>query len=105
MLLPLLFVLMAQSVQDPVRTVEFTQRVNAVRSDAMEQMVQIHQKQEKKRFEKSFNEMIAALEDFTHDYNQSRGHVWPKKKADRLEKAIRQLQSCEAWKQYAHPDE
>ena len=47
---------------------------------------------ERRRFEKTFNRLVSALDDFQREYTASAGHVWPKKRADALKKAIKDLQ-------------
>ena len=47
---------------------------------------------ERRRFEKNFNRLVAAMDDFQREYTASGGHVWPQKKADALKKAIKDLQ-------------
>lgn len=57
--------------------------------------VVIHKRRE---FERKFNDLVLAVQHFSEDYNNSAGNVWPKKKADALQKAIRALQRAEGWK-------
>ena len=47
--------------------------------------------EERRRFEQKFNRLVDALDEFQREYNASRGLVWPKKKADALKKALRDL--------------
>jgi hypothetical protein len=54
---------------------------------------------QRSEFAKRFDGLILALRAFEVEYRRSEGMVWPKKEADELNKAIRRLQSSEAWKQ------
>lgn len=106
MLTIFLLTLLAQQPQDPVRGAEMATRMVAATNhtgDEPQRSIAAHQVQEKQRFEKRFNEMVNALSAFTEAYNKDRGLVWPKKEADRLAIAMRELRECEAWKNYTPP--
>ena len=47
---------------------------------------------EKKRFERKFEALVGALNDFTSAYNAGRGQVWPSKEAEAVAKAMREFE-------------
>lgn len=50
---------------------------------------------ERQRFEQRFNQLVDAVASFAREYNQGKGQVWPKPQADRLSKAMLELQSLD----------
>jgi hypothetical protein len=58
---------------------------------------------ERRDFANRFDGLIGALRAFEVEYRKNAGAVWPKKQADELYKAIRRLESTEAWKHYRKP--
>ena len=58
-------------------------------------------KAESAAFHAKFNKMLDAMRAFTSEYNGSQGQAWPAKRAAELDKAMRELQKSEMWKQYA----
>ena len=83
---------------DPVRPLDALIMENAARS----QTQGLHQKnpsdQERRRFEEKFNKLIDALQDFTQEYNRSKGHVWPIKEVEAVNKALRELEQTRSWR-------
>jgi len=55
--------------------------------------------QERRDFEDKFNKLINALLSFSREYNGSRGSVWPKKKAEAINKALQDLEQTRSWRQ------
>ncbi len=47
-------------------------------------------------FEQKFNRLVDAVTEFAKEYNGGKGNVWPQREADRLRKAMLELQSLEA---------
>ena len=41
------------------------------------------------------NQLVAAVDSFANEYNEGKGTIWPQREADKLRKAMRQLQSFE----------
>jgi hypothetical protein len=54
--------------------------------------------QERRHFEEKFNKLIDALQDFTREYNRSNGNVWPAKKVEAVNKALRELERTRSWR-------
>lgn len=46
-------------------------------------------------FESKFNQLIRAVSDFSKSYNEGKGAVWPRAEAEKLSRAMRQLQSTQ----------
>jgi hypothetical protein len=91
----LISVLMLQHQIDPVRPLRLMEvkARSLSEQDASERALEY----QKKQFEEKFNKLIDTLADFTREYNQNNGRVWPAKKAEALQKAFRELQETEAW--------
>jgi hypothetical protein len=54
--------------------------------------------QQRHAFEQTFNRFIKALGEFTQEYNETKGDVWPTKKAEALMKAFRDVERTGAWR-------
>ena len=83
---------------DPVRSLEALTMANAANARAEE----LHRKdasdQERRQFEEKFNKLIDALQGFTQEYNRSNGSVWPAKKVEAVNKALRELEQTRSWR-------
>jgi hypothetical protein len=53
---------------------------------------------ERRQFEEKFNKLIDALQGFSQEYNQSHGSVWPAKKVEAVNKALRELERTRSWR-------
>jgi hypothetical protein len=42
-----------------------------------------------------FNQLVEAVNNFASRYNEGRGTVWPKREADKLRRAMHQVQQFE----------
>jgi hypothetical protein len=58
---------------------------------------------QKREFEERFNDLSRAMEDFAKEYRDGKGHVWPKKAAEAVAKAIKRLESMHLWKKGLEP--
>lgn len=47
-------------------------------------------------FEQKFNRLVDAVTEFAKEYNGGQGSVWPQREADRLRKAMLELQAVES---------
>ncbi len=81
--------------RDPVREVESQQRVLLDRVNQQDGELQSRQRARRREFEARFNQLVAAIDSFANEYNESKGTIWPQREADKLRKAMRQLQSFE----------
>jgi hypothetical protein len=81
--------------RDPVREAESQQRVLLDRVNQQDGEAQSRQRARRREFEASFNQLVAAIDSFANEYNESKGTIWPQREADKLRKAMRQLQSFE----------
>jgi hypothetical protein len=77
---------------DPVRGAEIAQAIVNAEPRERAREAATRSEAERRRFEDNFNRLVAAIDEFQREYNASGGHVWPKKKADALKKAIKDLQ-------------
>lgn len=77
---------------DPVRGAEVAQRVSLARTTQEARTAKSISTEQRRDFEKRFNRLITAIDEFQKEYNASGGEVWPRKKADALKKAIDELQ-------------
>src|SRR6185436_11911352 len=48
--------------------------------------------EDRRQFQEKYEALGRAMEKFTMTYNAARGNVWPKKEAEALAKAIRELE-------------
>ena len=80
---------------DPVRAAEIEQAETLARIGQQESEVLARQHDQRRQFETKFNQLVNAVADFGQQYNQGKGAVWPRREADRLRKAIREIQQVE----------
>lgn len=81
-----------QTQVDPVKRVELAQAVVTAQASAQAQANNAQTAEERHQFEEKFNHLVSAMDAFQREYNASGGHVWPKKEANALKKAIKDLQ-------------
>ena len=84
-----------QFAQDPIRQHELRERALRSKIEAADHEAAAQATRERQLFSQRFNVLVAAVESFAKEYNQSKGHVWPKKQADDLRAAMQQLQRIE----------
>lgn len=96
-MLPIFFGLLFQFQADPVRAAEFAERALKAEAQGHAETVNRRILAERKRFEERYEALGRAMDAFTSAYNAGRGHVWPKKEAEALAKAIRELESTSSW--------
>ena len=80
---------------DRVRTTEMQERALVDRGKQHEREVKAWQEIQQRQFKLKFNQLAAAVESFAKQYNENKGTIWPQREADKLRKAMRQLQSFE----------
>ena len=80
---------------DPVRAAEIQQRALRGKAARQELAVQARQQDYQREFTTKFNQLVDAVAGFAKRYNQGQGAVWPRQEADKLGKAIRELQQIE----------
>lgn len=68
------------------------------KAEDQEREAQSVQENRQREFETKFNQLVEAVATFATRYNEGKGTVWPKREADRIRKAIRQLQSAGSWR-------
>jgi hypothetical protein len=84
---------------DMVRKIEMQQR--AILESLKPQGVEVIDQKlkrlelERRQFESQFNRLATAVAAFASKYNAGHGTVWPRREADQLRDAMRQLQSME----------
>ena len=79
---------------DPVRGAEFAQL--SMKSQAFEEQkarAEVTLAGEAD-FKRRFNQLVSAVADFAAVYNETRGTVWPAKKAEALRKAMKDLETA-----------
>ena len=92
-------VLISQSLPvgggDAVRTVEVQQRIALARAKQHELEMRARQQEQQRQFALKFNQLVDAVASFAKAYNQGKGAVWPKGEADKLRKAMHQIEQLE----------
>ncbi len=53
------------------------------------------QQEQQRQFALKFNQLVDAVASFAKVYNQGKGSVWPQREADKLRKAIHQIEHLE----------
>jgi hypothetical protein len=79
--------------RDPVRAAEIREQALVERVKQHERDTKARQDLQKRAFEEKFNRLVDAVAKFAEQYNKGKGQVWPKMEAERLRKAMRELQS------------
>ena len=77
---------------DTVRMAEAGQQAQLDLAREHDRELKIRQEIERRVFEGKFNDLIKAVSRFVDQYNEGKGNIWPKREADKLEKAMRSLQ-------------
>jgi hypothetical protein len=80
---------------DPIRAAEIQRNVLLGSSRQREREVRVRQEDQQRHFAAMFNQLVEALNNFATRYNEGRGTVWPKREADKLRKAMHQVQQFE----------
>src|SRR4051812_3631934 len=80
---------------DPVRAAEFQQKVMLARNKQPQVDMQARQRIQQREFADKFNQLIEAINGFANRYNEGKGNVWPRREADKLRKAWRQMEQLE----------
>jgi hypothetical protein len=91
--------LMCQSLQasadDPFRAAEIQRRAALGSVGQREHEMRAREGLQQRQFAAMFNQLVEAVNNFANRYNEGRGTVWPKREADKLRKAMRQVQQFE----------
>jgi hypothetical protein len=98
MMLPIFFGLLFQYQADPVRAAEQAERVLKAQTQPQAETAYRGAGAERKRFEDRYEALGRAMDAFTLAYNAGRGQIWPRKEAEALSRAIRDLQATSPWK-------
>uniref|UniRef100_Q02AP8 Uncharacterized protein n=1 Tax=Solibacter usitatus (strain Ellin6076) TaxID=234267 RepID=Q02AP8_SOLUE len=80
---------------DAVRTAEVQQKISLARASQHELEMRARQQEQQRQFALKFNRLVDAVADFAKVYNQGKGSVWPQREADKLRKAMHQIQQLE----------
>ena len=80
---------------DTVRGAEIQQRALREKTAQQKLAAQTRQQDYQRQFTAKFNQLVDAVADFSKRYNEGQGAVWPRQEADKLRKAILQLQKVE----------
>ncbi len=83
---------------DPVRATQASQMIMQARSASAttaKQSKPIYEKLRKKQFEAKFNNLVEAVSEFAKEYNAGKGTVWPHKKAEALQKAMKDYENAQ----------
>ena len=62
---------------DAVRGAEATQRVSLAQTTQTVRTSKTKTEEQRREFEKKFNRLITAIDEFQKEYNASGGEVWP----------------------------
>jgi hypothetical protein len=80
---------------DAVRLVEVQQRAAIARARQHELEMRARQQEQQRQFALKFNQLVDAVANFARVYNQGKGTVWPQREADKLRKAMHQIEQLE----------
>jgi hypothetical protein len=83
------------AVDDPFRAAEIQQRALLGSIGQREREMRAREGLQQRQFAAMFNQLVEAVNNFANRYNAGRGTVWPKHEADKLRKAMRQIQQLE----------
>src|SRR5439155_10245702 len=84
--------LLCQMFSDGVRSAEIAQAALKQQIAIQERAGKEREGQARRRFEQQFKKLVTVLNEFSDEYNRTRGEVWPAKKAAAVKKAMRDLQ-------------
>jgi hypothetical protein len=87
-----------QTQMDPVRALDEIRLKQGAEVERFDRERQVVIRLQRREFEERLNDLIRAIGQFSIEYNESKGEVWPKKKAEAIAKAMRRLESSYAWK-------
>ena len=83
---------------DAANPFDATARMAAASARANEIQHRNASDQERRDFEEKFNKLLDALQGFSQEYNKSRGSVWPAKKVEAVNRALRELMQTKSWR-------
>jgi hypothetical protein len=89
---------------DPVKGAEMLELSLKGQAQQHEGQRQDRVRRDHKDFEKKFNALVAAIENFGRRYNEARGQVWPKREADALRKAMEDVRKVTAFNKKRNED-
>lgn len=88
--------LRAQDIRaDTVRATELQQQTLVARATELETTARAVRQEQQQLFTIRFNELVSAMAAFSKRFQDGHGAVWPKREAERVAKAMRQLQAVE----------
>jgi len=87
--------LRAQISIDLVREAQMQERALLDRTAEQQREQQFQQGLRQKQFEAKFNQLVEAIASFSREYKKSKGAIWPQREADKLRKALHELQASE----------
>lgn len=96
-MLLIFFGLLFQYQVDPVRAAELAEKALKAEIQAHSEATSLKVRAERKQFEEKYEALGRAMDAFTAAYNAGRGNIWPRKEAEVLAKAIRELESTSSW--------
>ena len=86
----------AQDIRaDPVRAAQLEQQILTANSRELETAPRNWRREREQLFTTRFNDLVSALAAFSKRYQDGHGSVWPKREAEKVAKAMRQLQAVE----------
>jgi hypothetical protein len=80
---------------DPVRSAERFEATVLATSKQHELDRRAYQRGQRQQFEATFNRLVDAVAAFSKQYNAANGSVWPEREAERLRKAMHDIQQLE----------
>jgi hypothetical protein len=80
---------------DPIRAAEIERSILRGSTGQREREVRVRQEDQQRQFAAMFNQLVEAVNNFASRYNEGRGTVWPKREADKLRRAMHQVQQFE----------
>lgn len=87
-----------QVLIDPVRSAQVAELATKARIQEHEDTTRRRADAEWRLFEQRFNTLVKAVELFGKRYNDGKGHLWPKREADELRRALAQFQELPAFR-------
>jgi hypothetical protein len=86
----------AQDIRaDTVRAAQLDQQILTASSRELETAPRNWRREREQLFTARFNDLVSALAAFSKRYQDGHGSVWPKREAERVAKAMRELQAVE----------
>ena len=97
-MLPMIVLFLFPFQRDPVRPLDEIRLKQGAELERFDRDRKQIMRLQRREFEERLNALSSAIDHFSREYNETKGDVWPKKKAEAIAEAIKRLEGTYVWK-------